>query len=73
MEQALNSLIANLQSSLAALEGEAKDEVMAALHDHDRLPDKQLSTLAAKAVDLLHRTEQLLEPSSFVLADHFLG
>lgn len=50
-----------------------KAALHAALHDDRELPDRSLLVLASQAIDILHETEQLLEPRSFVLADHFLG
>ena len=73
MENTLIHLIDALRSSLKVLKGEAKGQVIAQLHDHDKLPDKKLANLASEAIDLLHETEQLLEPGSLTLADHFLG
>lgn len=73
MESTLTHLIGSLQSSLKSLKGDTNGELVAALHDHDKLPDKHVASLARDAVDLLHETEQLLEPGSLVLADHFLG
>lgn len=58
---------------LSLLQGSANVELLAALHDHDRLPDKRLAGLASQSVDMLHQIEQLLEPGPLVLADHFLG
>ncbi|KAL4886431.1 S-adenosyl-L-methionine-dependent methyltransferase [Aspergillus karnatakaensis] len=75
MEATLSILNASLQEAVAQLKGPLNAERLAALHDHDegKLPDAALSDLAARTVDLLHEAEQLLEPSSLVLADHFLG
>ena len=73
MENALSQLVECLQSTLSVLEGPENAHLKAALHDHSKLPDKLLARQAAKAIDLLHRTEQLLEPGPLVLADHFLG
>jgi hypothetical protein len=73
IDNTLNHLIDSLQSALKLLKGDLKEQFFAALHDHERLPDKQITGLANKAIDLLHETEQLLEPGPLVLADHFLG
>ncbi|MCJ1380193.1 hypothetical protein MMC17_003296 [Xylographa soralifera] len=73
MENTLTHLIDSLQSSLKLLKGKSNEELVAALHDHNKLPDKHVASLAREAVDLLHETEQLLEPGPLVLADHFLG
>jgi hypothetical protein len=37
------------------------------------LPNKDASSLASQAIDVLHQTIQLLQPGHRVLADHFLG
>ncbi len=73
MDSTLTNLIDALHSTLNILKGDAHAQLQAALHDHDKLPNRKLADLAAQAVDLLHETEQLLEPGSLVLADHFLG
>ena len=73
MENTLIHLIDSLESALRILKSNNKADILAALHDHSRLPDKKLYGLASKTVDLLHETEQLLEPGTLVLADHFLG
>ncbi|KIA75384.1 hypothetical protein HK57_00103 [Aspergillus ustus] len=75
MEATLSILSAALNEVSAQLQGPLNAERLAALHNHSegKLPDAALSELAGKTVDLLHQVEQLLEPSSLVLADHFLG
>ena len=73
MEYTLVHLIDSLQSTLKVLKGDANTQLKSALHNHERLPDKQMANLASRAIDLLHETEQLLEPGPSVLADHFLG
>jgi hypothetical protein len=73
LDSALNQLVQYLQSTMRILKGEAREHLDASLHNHQGLPDKRISELASSAVDLLHETEQLLEPGSLVLADHFLG
>jgi hypothetical protein len=75
MEATLSDLISSLQGHLTKLKYEHKEELTAALHDHGegKLPNKKIADIASKAVDLLHETEQLLEPGSLVLADQFLG
>lgn len=73
LDETLTHLVGCLQTTLSVLEGSENAELKAALHDHTKLPDKLLTKKAAKAVDLLHRAEQLLEPGPLVLADHFLG
>ncbi|MCJ1352286.1 MAG: hypothetical protein MMC33_002270 [Icmadophila ericetorum] len=73
MENTLTHLIDSLRSSLKLLKGKSHSELLATLHDHDKLPDKHVANLAHEAINLLHETEQLLEPGPLVLADHFLG
>ncbi|KAJ6151365.1 hypothetical protein N7470_007959 [Penicillium chermesinum] len=74
MEAALSFLFASLKEASSQLQGPLNAERLAALHDHreGKLPDAALSELAAQTIDRLHQVEQLLEPSSLVLADHFL-
>lgn len=75
MDYTLTHLIETLGSTLKLLKGDAHDELQSMLHGHNKnqLPDKRIAGLAKTAVNLLHETEQLLEPGSLVLADHFLG
>ncbi|KAL3459740.1 O-methyltransferase-domain-containing protein [Aspergillus heterothallicus] len=75
MEATLSNLSASLKEVTAQLQGPLNAERLTALHDHaeGKLPDTALTELAAQTIDLLHQIEQLLEPSSLVLADHFLG
>ncbi|KAL3484362.1 O-methyltransferase-domain-containing protein [Aspergillus germanicus] len=75
MEATLSILSASLKEARSQLQGPLNAERLAALHDHreGKLPDAALSELAAQTIDLLHQVERLLEPSSLVLADHFLG
>ncbi|KAL2869632.1 O-methyltransferase gliM [Aspergillus lucknowensis] len=75
MESTLKILGASLQEALSQLTGPLNKERLATLHDHSegRLVDANLDEIAAHTIDLLHQVEQLLEPSSLVLADHFLG
>ncbi|GIJ86443.1 hypothetical protein Asppvi_005332 [Aspergillus pseudoviridinutans] len=75
MEATLSVLCSSLQEITTQLSGPLHSEVQASLHDHSEgnLPDAKLGQLAARTIDLLHQVEQLLEPSSVVLADHFLG
>ncbi|KAG6988947.1 hypothetical protein G7Y79_00067g095620 [Physcia stellaris] len=73
MESTLTCLIATLRSTLQSLNGDQQGELLAQLHDHNKLPSRSLAKLASEAVDLLHETEQLLEPGPLILADHFMG
>lgn len=43
------------------------------LQEDDHLPDPETSKLAARAVDLTHQIQLLLDPPVLILADHFLG
>ncbi|KAG9230912.1 O-methyltransferase glim-like protein, partial [Amylocarpus encephaloides] len=69
----LTQLIGSLESVLNVLKRDGQSQLLDALHDPENLPDARLSRIANHAIDLLHETEQLLEPGSLVLADHFLG
>ena len=75
MEKSLTLLNTFLQETVNQLTGPLSAERLAALYDHSlgKLPDANLSELSSQSIDLLNRVEQLLEPSSLVLADHFLG
>ena len=73
MENTLIHLIDCLDSALRVLKDGSNTELLAALKSNSSLPQKKICDLASKAVDLLHETEQLLEPGPLVLADHFLG
>ncbi|KAJ5190076.1 hypothetical protein N7491_007884 [Penicillium cf. griseofulvum] len=75
MEFVLTSLNGHLESILDLLHGKLNEELQARLHNHDEgvLPDKQLTALSSKSIDLLSAIEKLLEPGQLVLADHFLG
>ncbi|KAI0126671.1 O-methyltransferase-domain-containing protein [Xylariales sp. AK1849] len=70
----LEELVQTMTSLKDSLEKPAlRAEINRRLHNPDSLPDKDISTLAAKAVDILHHVEQILQPAQLVLADHFLG
>ena len=75
MEQELTTLKATLADAFNQFAGPLKSELSHSLHTYekDHLPHKQLSELAAEAVDLLHSIEQLLTPPPLIVADHFLG
>lgn len=75
MESTLKVLGASLQEAVSQLTGPLNDERLTALHDpsEGKLADADLGELAAHTIDLLNQVEQLLEPSTMVLADHFLG
>lgn len=73
MNQTLVNLIDSLKATLKILKFELADELQETLHSDIKLPGKRMATLACTAIDLLHETEQILEPGSLVLADHFLG
>ncbi|KAF7128642.1 hypothetical protein CNMCM5793_003493 [Aspergillus hiratsukae] len=75
MEATLSVICSSLQEVATQLSGPLHPELLTSLHDHreGKLPDAKLGQLAARTIDLLHQVEQLLEPSSVVLADHFLG
>ncbi|KAH8888281.1 PLP-dependent transferase [Thozetella sp. PMI_491] len=74
MSNLLSDLIVSLQRSLEGLKhGKEGRDIYRSLHDPQELPDKQLYAQASQAVDLLYEIQQLLEPSTLILADHFLG
>jgi gliotoxin/aspirochlorine biosynthesis O-methyltransferase len=73
LEYTLIHLIDSVQSALRILKGDAKNLLKNSLHDPKKLPDKKIADLASQAINLLHETEQILEPGPLVLADHFLG
>ena len=73
MEETLQLLNSILRETLRLLEGPLHSSLQSALHDDSKLPEKKISQLASPTIDLLHKTEQLLEPPSLVLAGHFLG
>lgn len=59
----LSDALENLKSQVPGL----------GLQDDDHLPDPETSNLAARAVDLTHQIQLLLDPPVLILADHFLG
>lgn len=69
--QTLIQVLAMLKSRLN--EPALQADINRRLHDSESLPDKKIVPLAAKAVDVLHEIEQMLQPAQLVLADHFLG
>jgi len=70
----VTGLISNLTSALQELsEPETGAQLKEALHNHERLPDRELAKLAAQATDKLHEIGLLLEPDILILADHFFG
>ena len=71
---ALHELIHGLEASLRALNEESvARELKVALHDPEKLPNRNVAGLAEKAINLLGELDLLLEPGHMVLADHFLG
>ena len=76
MSTVLTALNAYLTHVLADLNSPStRSEICSKLHNHNKgaLPDRELSQLADRSIDLLHEIEQKLEPGHLVLADHFLG
>ncbi|KAL4745015.1 hypothetical protein BDW72DRAFT_208556 [Aspergillus terricola var. indicus] len=69
--QTLVQVLSMLKGRLA--EPSLQADINKRLHDPDTLPDKAILPLAARAVNLLHGIEQMLQPSQLILADHFLG
>ncbi|KAI1182835.1 putative O-methyltransferase [Nemania serpens] len=73
LELVIENLSASVQSALSYLQGPLKQPLHDLLHDQEKLPDAKLSRLAGDAVDVLFKAQQMLEPKSLILADHFLG
>ena len=74
LENILSNLINHLQITIRDLNDDVvAKELGATLHDPQQLPHKEISSLAANAVDLLGDIDILLEPGHTILADHFLG
>lgn len=75
MEATLTILESTLKSAVNLLSGDQNAERLAKLHNHgeSELPDLKAAELSTRVVNLLGQVEQLLEPSSLILADHFLG
>lgn len=69
----LETLIQQVESARDILLGNGQQELLKALHDDVALPEPEMEALAGKAINLLHETQQLLEPGNLILADHFLG
>jgi hypothetical protein len=70
MESILADLIAALQTAFSRLDAVDLDAI---LHDTENLPDKQSTSLASGALDLLESLRLRLEPRQLILADHFMG
>lgn len=73
LQTTLESLIAQVEAARDALLANGQKGLLQTLHPDQKLPDSALEALAGKAINLLHETQQLLEPAHLVLADHFLG
>ncbi|OTA66127.1 S-adenosyl-L-methionine-dependent methyltransferase [Hypoxylon sp. EC38] len=73
LDLVLENLSSSVRLALMYMEGPLKDTIQSRLHNEDKLPDAKCSSLAANAIDLLHRAQLILEPRSTILADHFLG
>ncbi|KAI1176318.1 O-methyltransferase-domain-containing protein [Nemania sp. FL0916] len=73
VELVIENLLASVQSALSYLQGPLKQPLHDLLHDQEKLPDVKLLGLARDAVDALFKAQQILEPKSLILADHFLG
>ncbi|KAI0886474.1 S-adenosyl-L-methionine-dependent methyltransferase [Annulohypoxylon maeteangense] len=73
METTIQNLIDPLRAASAHLAGPDGAELLAELHDTEKLPDPKLSRLVSEALDLLAEVRLLLEPRQLILADHFMG
>jgi len=73
LEIVLENLANSVSAAVSALEGPLSETWRSKLRHDSKLPDAKCSALAARAVDLLHKAQLLLEPPSMTLADHFLG
>ncbi|KAF2972984.1 hypothetical protein GQX73_g507 [Xylaria multiplex] len=73
LEMALKNLINSVTSAVSAFEGPLNEMLRSRLRHDRNLPDARYSSMASRAVDIMHRAQQLLEPPSIILADHFLG
>ncbi|KAI1145459.1 O-methyltransferase-domain-containing protein [Nemania diffusa] len=73
LEMILKDLADSVSSAVAALEGPLNEILRSRLCHDGELPDARCYSMAARAVDVMHRAQQLLEPPSIMLADHFLG
>lgn len=68
----LSDLNKYLSVALQNLKSQGPD-LKQALQDDYHLPDPETLKLAARAVDLMHQIQLLLDPPVLILADHFLG
>ncbi|GIJ88188.1 hypothetical protein Asppvi_007106 [Aspergillus pseudoviridinutans] len=73
LQTTLELLIAQVEAARDTLLANGQNGLLQTLHPDQELPDSALEVLAGKAINLLHETQQLLEPAHLVLADHFLG
>jgi gliotoxin/aspirochlorine biosynthesis O-methyltransferase len=73
LEAVLQELTLNVRVAVAKLKGPLKSAVRESLHDPNTLPEARCSAIAADVVDVLHEVQQLVEPRTLILADHFLG
>ncbi|KAF3483159.1 uncharacterized protein GIQ15_02483 [Arthroderma uncinatum] len=73
LQSTLETLISQVEATRNALLENGQKVLLQALHTDKDLPDPALEILAGKAINVLHETQQLLEPGHLVLADHFLG
>ncbi|CAI0645816.1 unnamed protein product [Colletotrichum noveboracense] len=69
--ETLNRLIREATETLSS--GELAQELDGALHDADRLPDRDLEALARSTVDAMEALQLRLIPSMTLLADGFFG
>ncbi|KAI1120158.1 O-methyltransferase-domain-containing protein [Nemania abortiva] len=73
LELVIENLSTSVQAAVTYLQGPLKQSLHDLLHNQEKLPDIKLTRLAGDAVDLLSKAQQILEPRSLILADHFLS
>ena len=73
LQTSLEALNRQVEEALTTLRSNSQKALLQTLHTDQELPDPALEALAGKTINLLHETQQLLEPGHLVLADHFLG
>ncbi|QRD93418.1 S-adenosyl-L-methionine-dependent methyltransferase [Aspergillus flavus] len=73
LQTSLEALNRQVEATRNILRSNSQKALLQTLHTDQELPDPALEALAGKTINLLHETQQLLEPGHLVLADHFLG
>ncbi|GMG45933.1 unnamed protein product [Aspergillus oryzae var. brunneus] len=73
LQTSLEALNRQVEATRNILRSNSQKALLQTLHTDQELPDPALEALAGKTINLLHETQQLLEPGHLVLADHFLA